>query len=329
MLSAAMLSRWHVHADDYAKEALEHPEINIVKIWDEKPERGQAWAEELGVEFEADLVTVLKNPEIDAVIVDTPTNLHKEVILEAAEHGKHIFSEKVLTLTSADCEEIFEKVKEKKVQLMLSLPRLSDPYYVYAEQVMEEGLIGKLTTIRCRLAHNGALPTSNNPDGWLPSHFFDKSACGGGALIDLGAHPIYLSNRLGGSVKNVSARLQTFLDSEVDDNSIVTIEYENGALGILEAGFVSEGSFILELHGTEGIYIVENGNVRLKSCRRTNNQWEDIMDLPPSGRSPMEQWCEAILHGTNPHITKEDMLLLTRLNEAASLADQEKRIVSL
>src|SRR5690625_3418833 len=102
MLSVAMRSRWHVHANDYANQAKKHPELEIKWVWDEEPARGQQWAEELDVQFAGDLDKLLSNPNLDAVIVDTPTNLHPEVISKAANQGKHIFSEKVLAFTVAE-----------------------------------------------------------------------------------------------------------------------------------------------------------------------------------------------------------------------------------
>jgi len=186
----------------------ENENITIKVVWDEKADRGKKWADELGVAFETDLMNVLNDPSIDAVIVDTPTNLHKEVMILAAQHKKHIFSEKVLALTVEDCHEIFDAVNTHQIKLMLSLPRLTSSYYLYAQHVLDQGLLGQLTSIRCRCAHNGAVPFDDHPHGWLPKHFFNKEECGGGALIDLGAHPIYLTNRLAGEAKAVTARLQ-------------------------------------------------------------------------------------------------------------------------
>ncbi|MBO1913698.1 Gfo/Idh/MocA family oxidoreductase, partial [Microvirga sp. 3-52] len=120
------LSRWHVHADDYARDIKEINDLSIEMVWDEEVERGEGWANELNVPFEKDLQAVLSNPDIDAVVVNTPTNMHKEVIIAAAKHKKHIFTEKVLAFTVRDCEEIFAAVEEAGVELMVSLPRLTD-----------------------------------------------------------------------------------------------------------------------------------------------------------------------------------------------------------
>ena len=330
VINVALLSRWHVHADDYARQAKEIDDISIKLVWDEEPERGQKWAEELGVPFEAKLETVLANSEIDAVIVDTPTNLHKEVIIQAAKHKKHIFTEKVLAFTVEDYNEIMAAIDEAGVKLMVSLPRLTEDYYVYAQETLDKGLLGKLSMVRCRFAHNGAVPSDETGTGWLPEHFFNKEQCGGGALIDLGAHPIYLTNRLAGPATALSAILQSTSDKyEVDDNAIVTVEYESGALGVLETSFLSSGSpFQLELYGTEGTLLIEDNQIKLKA-KQTENKWVTPEALPESLPMPMVQWVKAIKDNVVPTITKEDVRSLTAINQAAALSNQEGRKVNL
>lgn len=329
MIRVVLLSKWHVHAVDYAAQAKENEHITITHVWDEEEERGRSWAAELGVEFERDLGAVFANPDIDAVIVDTPTNMHRDVIIQAAMNKKHIFTEKVLALTVEDSHDILEAVKENDVILMVSLPRLTASYYLYAQEVLHKGLLGKLTTIRCRVAHNGAVATKGQPHGWLPKHFFHFEECGGGALIDLGAHPIYLTNRLGGEVTAVTARLKQTLGYEVDDNAVAVIEYASGALGIVETSFVSNGSpFQLELYGTEGTLMIEDDEIRLKS-NQLEEGWHDVdsTELPASLAMPLEQWVNEILTGNAPSITHEDGHNLTLINQAARLShDQGRRV---
>ncbi|MCM3111792.1 Gfo/Idh/MocA family protein [Lederbergia lenta] len=327
MIKVALLSRWHVHADDYARGAKENEQISIELVWDEDAERGKQWADELGVPFEQELETVLANPEIDAVIVTTPTNMHKEVMVAAANHGKHIFTEKVLAFSTEDCEAIYQAVEEQGVQLMVSLPKLTDSPFVYAEKALQAGKLGKLTTVRCRFAHNGAVAPEGQATGWLPERFYNLEQTGGGALMDLGAHPIYLTNRLAGKATAVQARLQETNNLGVDDNAVVLVEYESGALGIIETSFVSHGSpFQLELYGTEGSLMIEEGRIRLNSRHGEEEvSAETITSLP----MPMEQWVQAIQNETTPSITKEDVLRLTVINEAAAKSQQENARVQI
>ncbi|WP_226528423.1 Gfo/Idh/MocA family protein [Metabacillus niabensis] len=329
MINVALLSKWHVHADDYARQANNNEHVVIKVVWDEMIERGQKWAEKLGVPFESELLNVLKDPEIDAVIIDTPTNLHKEVITLAAKYNKHIFTEKVLAFTIDDCEEIISAVKENNVKLMVSLPRLTENYYLYAQEVLDKGLLGQLTSIRCRLAHNGAVPYEGHPNGWLPKHFFNKEECGGGALIDLGAHPIYLSNRLAGPAKAVTAKLQRTLGHEVDDNAVVLVEYESGVLGTLETGFLSSGSpFQLELYGTEGALLIEDQSIRLKS-KKLGDGWNVPEQLPEALLMPLDQWVYEIINDRQPTIMESDFVNLTVINQAAKLSNEQGNRVEI
>ncbi|WP_223703614.1 Gfo/Idh/MocA family protein [Sutcliffiella deserti] len=329
MIKVALLSKWHVHAVDYAAEAKDNEQISITHVWDEDSIRGQEWAEELGVVFEQDLEKVLSNPEVDAVIVDTPTTMHREVITKAASYKKHIFTEKVLALTVEDVDSILKAVKENDVRLMVSLPRLTSDYYLYAQSVIDKGYIGKLTTIRCRVAHNGAVASKEKPHGWLPEHFYNMEECGGGAFIDLGAHPIYLTNRLAGEAMAVTARLNRTLDYEVDDNAVAIVEYASGALGVLETGFVSSGSpFQLELYGTEGTLMIEEKQIRLKS-NQLGEGWIEPSELPASLPMPMEQWVNEILTGQLPSITHKDGYNLTLINQAARLSHNKGQRVEL
>lgn len=323
-MNVALLSKWHVHAVDYAREANENELISIKMVWDENPDRGAEWASELNVDFESNLDDVLSNPEIDGVIVTTATNRHKDIIIAAANHGKHIFTEKVLAFTMEECEEIYRAVEDNNVQLMVNLPRLTESFYLYAQEAVDKGLLGDITYIRCRVAHNGSVPSKENQKGWLPEHFYNKEECGGGALIDLGAHPIYLTNRLGGKVKAVTGKLNELYKLGVDDNAVVMVEYESGAMGMIETGFLSFGSpQQLELYGTEGTLMIEGQNVRIKSKHLNTDEWVTPEKLPEPIHSAMEQWAEAIQNGKKPSITKEDVLNLTAINEAAVASNKE------
>lgn len=319
-----------MHANDYAKEAMENHDIQIKRVWDDNVERGKQWAKELGVPFEENIDTVLKDSDIDAIIVTTSTNLHTEIILKACQYKKHIFTEKVLALSVEENEEIWKAKMESNVQLMVSLPRLTEKEFLCAEDVLKKGWLGSVTMIRCRLAHDGAVIPDGVEKGWLPDRFFDKQLAGGGSLVDLGAHPIYLTNRLMGNPISVYAHLQSISDQyEVDDSAVVTVEYESGAIGIIETSFLSHGSpFQLELYGTEGTLLAEDGKVKIKCMQYEDDGWLEL-EAPKQVASPMKQWVDAIQTNSTPTITKDDFLQLTVINQAASLSHKQKKRVEI
>ena len=92
MIKIAMVSRWHVHADEYAKELGNTPGVQIVAVWDDDIGRGKAWAEELNCAFYEDYDALLSDPEIDGVAVVSSTDRHPELLIKAAKARKHIFS---------------------------------------------------------------------------------------------------------------------------------------------------------------------------------------------------------------------------------------------
>jgi 1,5-anhydro-D-fructose reductase (1,5-anhydro-D-mannitol-forming) len=316
MIRVAILSFWHVHARDYARQAQAHAGTEIVAAWDEDPARGRAKAAELGASFHEDLAELLARADVDGVVVTTPTNAHRDVIVAAAQAGKHVFTEKVLALTPAGCHEIMDAVDRSGVRLTVSLPRLSDGYTVAIRRVLAEGQLGEVTMARTRLSHDGALPP-----GWLPAHFFDQEQAGGGALIDLGCHPMYLTRVfLGGMPESVTATYGHVTRRAVEDNAVAVLRYPTGAFGLAEAGFVNRHSpFTIEIHGTEAslMYGTPDARLLVSGSGGRDDTWSEV-PLPDPLPSPFDQWVSHIEQGTTATENIALALDLTTLMDAAN-----------
>jgi len=334
MIRVAMLSFWHVHARDYARQATEHPATEIVAVWDELPDRGQAEAGARGVRFYSKLDELLAQPDIHAVVVGTPTSLHREVMVAAAQAGKHIFTEKVLAPTLRECNEIVAAVERAGVKLIVSLPRLNAGYTPAIQGVIGQGLLGDLTLVRTRLSHNGAISTEQNPHGWLPAHFYNREQCAGGALIDLGCHPMVLARLFLGLPESASAHYGYLTGREVEDNAVAILRYPSGALGVVEAGFVNRFSpFTIEIHGTEGslLYGTPEGKLLVRSSKRgaeASQQWT-VEDVPPDRPSAFQQWVGHIQAGTTGSENVQMAVDLTMLMEASNLSAASHQPVRL
>lgn len=328
MIRLGMLSFWHVHAKDYAKQAMEHPDAVIQAIWDEVPERGRKEATNRGVTFYESLDELLASPDIDGVIVDTPTNMHRDVMVKAAQAGKHIFTEKVIAPTLQEANEIVAAVKEHNVKLTVSLPRLNDNYTLKIQEVLKQELLGPLTYVRVRLAHNGA--TAN----WLPEHFYDPVQTLGGALIDLGCHPMYLTRLFLGEPQRVNANYGFMTGKKVEDQAVAVLQYDNGALGVVEAGFITSHSpFTIEIHGQNGslLYGTPDDKLLLKTSQLDDvaaQQWTELM-LPEKRISAFEQWVEHIQQNTTADENIALAIELTKLMEAANLSADLHKPVAL
>src|SRR5690349_15022837 len=105
-LGIGLLSFAHVHARGYADQVRDHSDCEVAAIWDEDSERGKAEAEKRGAPFYESLDELLALPEIDGVVVNAPTAMHRDILVSAAQAGKHIFTEKSLTITLDEATEV-------------------------------------------------------------------------------------------------------------------------------------------------------------------------------------------------------------------------------
>lgn len=252
MIRIAMLSFWHVHGKDYARETDEHPDTEIAAVWDEVPERGRAEAAARGVPFFENLDELLAQPNIDAVVVDAPTNMHREVMIAAARAGKHIFTEKVIASTLRDAEEIVREADRAGVRFVVSLRRLPFASTRAIKKIVDQGLLGDITLVSVRDGHSAVLPSATNPRGFLSDEFLDPALAQGGVLIDM-CHSVYLTRHLLGAPESVSASFGFVSGRSVEDNAVLTMRCANGAIGIAHATYVVRAApFAIEVHGTEG-----------------------------------------------------------------------------
>lgn len=327
MLRVAMLSKWHVHAEGYARTVLATGKAQITAVWDEDSVRGAEWAGRLGADFEADLDTLLAREDVDAVICDTPTTMHEEVLIKAAKAGKHIFTEKALATTVEGCKKIAAAITESGVTFTISYPQLFNSVMKLAKEYIESGKLGKVTTVRIRNAHSGV------SNGWLPEYWFDEEAAGGGAMMDLGCHPMYQLAALCGKPKRISSLFNAPLGSKVDENAVSIIEFENGVIGISETGFDSYHSpHRLEIYGTDGSLFEESGKITVKTKQTAEISNEPIEPKTENGDAePLNKFIDACIDGTGtPEGLGLDLAIaLTELLENAYISDKNNVTVTL
>lgn len=290
-MKVAVIGAWHVHTMEYAEAIQKNPKTELCCLWDSDAQRGQETADKLGVPFQPDLAAIWADGSIDAVQITTATSQHKEVLIGAANAKKHIFTEKVLAFTNEDAEEIAEAVRKSGVKFTISYPHKTWPTLKAAKELVESGKLGQITYARVRDAHNGST------GGWLPPHFYDETQTGGGAMIDLGAHPMYTLNWFMGEPKSIVSMFTQVTNKGVEDNAVSVIEFENGAIGVSETGFVTHGMpYVLEMSGTKGSLMVHN-DILEYCCEETDNKLIEKKDLPQPDAMPIDAWIDAAVDG--------------------------------
>lgn len=324
MLKVAMLSKWHVHAKDYAQVVQKCPDAEIAAVWDEDAGRGAEWAEELGCPFYADLDELLAEPSIEAVICDTPTMRHFEVLSKAVKAGKHVFTEKVLAATVEECEELADLIERAGVTFTISYPLRSHPIELFVKEKLGSGTFGKVNLIRFRRAHNGLTA------GWLPDYWYDEAQAGGGALMDLGCHAMYLADWFLKKPQHISAFMASPFGTGVDESATVTVQDEEGAVFVGETSFVSAFSpDTLEVYGSDATLIAIGDEVRYAD--KDTGPAFITPALPEAKPLPIELFLKACAEGTGTPegFTARDGVELTRLIVNAYRSDKEKKTIEL
>lgn len=311
MKNFAMLGRWHVHAPEYANILNSLPGCKVLKVWDEDAQTAAKWAKELGC-TSASVEDILSDPAIEGVVICNATRDHAPLMVKVCESGKALFTEKVLTLKTNDALMVKEAVEKNNTLFAISYPHLSSPAVQFALQTAKEGKLGSINYARLRNVHNGSIAN------WLPPHFYDGAVCGGGAMIDLGAHPMYLLTDLLGLPVAVHSTFTSVTGRAVEDNAVSLLEYANGAIAVSETGFVSTNyPYFFEIGGDQGTLLVR-GNEVSYCCPETDNQWIAPAQLPAEKPLPIVIWAQASDRSDIPHnIGIDAAVRLTRIMEMA------------
>ena len=288
-MKVAIFGVWHVHAFGYTKTAMELGEV--VGFYERNDTIAENYAKSFGIP-RFNTPEELLESDAEGVIVCSASSDHAEDMIKIAKAGKQIFTEKVLALTDADCERVEQAVSESGVTFVISLFQKYLGSRMTVKEIADSGELGKLNYLRFRNCHSGSTKD------WLPKHFYNKEECGGGAMIDLGAHGMYLTEWIFGmpqkasSEFTVSCELKSVKEKNVDgveDNAVTVMSFDSGAIAVNETGFVSNYSPVtFEVYGEDG-YVRMVGN-RVFKCTKATEGAEIEVDVKADAPAPIVQF---------------------------------------
>ena len=185
---------------------------------------------------------MLENDNVHVLDNGGPNNVHAAPCIAAAEAGKHILCEKPLARTAEESKSMLDAVNKAGVKAMVAFNYRFIPAIRQIRLLVDQGLLGQIYHFRAVYLQEWIMPHYDLPMIWR----LQKDVAGSGALGDLGAHIIDLGRYLVGDVKSVSGMTRTFIDErpnddgtmgkvDVDDAFAALLEFENGALGTVEA----------------------------------------------------------------------------------------------
>lgn len=276
----------------------------------------------------------LKNEEMEAVVIVSPSTQHCEQIEKAMASNFHVFCEKPLGVDVAQCKQA-EKAVEMHPELVFQLGfmRRFDPSYVAAKKMIRDGKIGKPFLVKC---------TSLDPDNRIDS-FLPFAPTSGGIFRDLTVHDIDLARwLLESDVKKITAAGGCYKYDELSkcndvDNAVALMEFQNGAVALFDSGRIApHGSHVeTEIQGTEGmlrIAVVPEKN-RLLIYDHTGAVQECTEDFLERWQqaflSEMTEFINCISDGRKPEVTVYDGTKCTEVCYAATEALHTGKTVEL
>ena len=205
------------------------PETRLVAVADPAGTVAKDVAAELDVpRAYTDAMALLDDSHVDAIVIVTPTHVHREHVMAAAERRKPVFCEKPPALALDEVAAMKTAIERSGVFFQMGFMRRFDPGYAAAKKQIDAGRIGTPLVFKA---------TSRDP--FRPSLEYANPASSGGMLIDMGIHDFDLARWFMGEVRTVSAIGATIAYPELAtvgdiDNAIVSLTFASGTLGAVD-----------------------------------------------------------------------------------------------
>jgi len=214
---------------------------------------------------------LLSDPRIELVVVATPNDVHKEIVIDALRHGKNVICEKPVTMTSADLEDMIAAADETGMLFTVHQNRRWDPDYRTAKEVIESNTLGRVFNVESRVHGSRG----------IPGDWRSRKAQGGGMLLDWGIHMLDQMLQLMGERRLLSlyAQLTFITNVECDDGFRVICNFEGGTsymVEILTNNFVNLPRWYI--NGENGTAIVEDWSRHGKIVKVSD--WENRECVP-------------------------------------------------
>ena len=207
-----------------------------------------------------DLAESLKRPDVDVVVITTPSGAHLDPAIAAAAAGKHVVVEKPLEITPDRCDQIIEACDRYGVKLCTIFPSRFHDANTTLKDAVADGRFGRLTLgeTTCKWWRSQAY---YDEGGWRGTQALD----GGGALMNQAIHNVDLLLWMMGDATHVTGFTATLAHEriEVEDTAVACLKFRNGALGVIQATTSVHPGYpkTIAVHGDKGSVVIEQEDI--------------------------------------------------------------------
>jgi predicted dehydrogenase len=306
-------------------------ELEIVNCYTRHEERRAEFAAKYRCRQAKTYEEVLKDPEVEGVLLTIPHTLHADYAILAAHAGKHVFLEKPFALTTADALKAAAACKQAGVVLAVGHSRRRQAPNRKLKAMLEAKELGVVTQVEGNLSAGSALGYA--PDFWRSSR--TESPAGG--MTAMGVHHVDTFQYLLGPITRVMAiskRLAAPVD--LDDTTALIFEFERGPVGYLGTSLVIPKILYLNVYGTEanayteGAGASEGEGTRLL-IQKVGGDQKVAVPLPPTDifREELEDFAHAVRGGRAYEVTVEEAIRVVAVCEAVVRSVETGRLVNV
>ncbi len=305
------------------------PQAEVAMITDPNEQAAQRVAQAYGIPaWGPDYRTLLADPSIEAVLVCSPTPTHADIAMAAMRAGKHVFCEKPVDLTLEKIRATARVAQETGRKIQVGFNRRFDHNHGRVRQLAASGALGQVEIVKI---------TSRDPQPPSPEY----AASSGGLYIDMMIHDFDMAMFLAGSdVREVYATGVSLVDPRIGeagdvDTAIVTLSFENGALGVIDNSRRAAYGYDqrVEVFGSLGMAAGENDG---DTTVRLSTEAGVVSDKPQyfflerymaSFTEELRQFVDAVVNDKPVPVGLHEGLMSVALAKAARLSLDEHRPV--
>jgi UDP-N-acetyl-2-amino-2-deoxyglucuronate dehydrogenase len=230
----------------------------VVAVAEPREEAGKMLASAAGARWYSSMSEMLSHPDLDVVILATPSGQHADQVMLAARANKHIITEKPMAITAHGILLMTEAVKRAGVEMAVMFQNRFSRDVIKLKRAMEAGMIGQPIVGNASVHWHRTQDYYDANGGWRGTWQLD----GGGALMNQSIHTIDLLQWLMGGVKAVSANIATLThDIETEDTATASIVFRSGAVGTIQGttSASTDWPVRVDIVGTGGRAVLEGG----------------------------------------------------------------------
>ena len=291
----------------HSAEALEH--VKVLRVSDLDEHRAKKLAGEVDAECNLDYRDLLADERIQGVFIASPPFMHRRMAVDAADAGKHVFSEKPMAPTLEDCDAMMQAAQRNGVKLTIGLVCRFHATHSKVREIVHSGQLGKPV---CMVMHR--IGGSWNSQGYA-THWRLQRNKSGGSLMEINTHEIDFMRWTCGEVRTVYAIGGRYVQQEADypDVVLASLTFENGSVGLLHSSHVSAiGGYGGRVDCERGsIYFPEiwgkGASIRVKTFEdeETRTPISEV-EVEEPVRREIRVFVDAVLSDTTPPITGVD-----------------------